>query len=70
MDLHKPGMGVQEFVRRVQKLKPRPNIIVISADGAAQLIAHKLKLKNWIQKPFSIEALENSVCSCVAEHRN
>lgn len=59
MDLTMPEMDGVETIRQLMKLKPTPNILVVSAlkDKSTAIMALRLGARGFINKPFTDEEL-------------
>jgi two-component system chemotaxis response regulator CheY len=59
MDLTMPEMDGVETIRQLMKLKPTPNILVVSAlkDKSTAIMALRLGARGFINKPFTDEDL-------------
>jgi len=60
-----PAMNSYEFVKKVKSIKPQVKIILISAfnikDNEFLNVLPNIKIDAFIQKPFSISTLRNTV---------
>lgn len=56
-DLNLPGISGLELIRRLRQLCPQLPVILITGSGSDQLQdeAHRLKVRDYITKPFLIE---------------
>jgi DNA-binding NtrC family response regulator len=64
-DIRMPAMNGYEFVKKVKSIKPQVKIILISAfnikDNEFLNVLPNIKIDAFIQKPFSISTLRNTV---------
>ncbi len=64
-DIRMPGMNGYEFVRKVKQSNPETKIILMSAfeieDKEFHNILPDIKVDGFLQKPFSIQQLNNVV---------
>ena len=64
-DIRMPAMNGYEFVKKVKGIKPQVKIILISAfnikDNEFLNVLPNIKIDAFIQKPFSISTLRNTV---------
>lgn len=61
-DYKLPGMDGLEFFRRVQEFCPRAMKILITAYGSDAVVSEAIKIgiRDFIEKPFTAEAIERS----------
>jgi DNA-binding NtrC family response regulator len=64
MDLFMPGMSAEVFLQQIPETRPRCLILYTAAPDAAHE-ARRLKIKNYLQKPLSEEAILLAVRRCV-----
>ena len=66
-DYKLPGMDGLEFLRRIQESHPNVLKILITAYGSEEVVseAKRLGARDFIQKPFTSEAVEESLARLV-----
>jgi len=66
-DIRIPGMNGYEFVKQVKKIKPKVNVILMTAfdieDKEFHNILPSIKINGFLQKPFSITQLNDIIRS-------
>jgi len=69
IDYKLPGMDGLEFLKRSQKTHPDALKILITAYGSREVLAeaYKLGARDIINKPFTVEAVEESLKRLIQE---
>lgn len=57
LDYCMPGLSAEDFVTRIARRQLRTQIILLTAADKAPAIADRLKISEWIGKPFLPEQL-------------
>ena len=64
-DIRMPSMNGYEFIKQVKKVNPKVNVILMSAfeieDKEFHSILPSIKINGFLQKPFSIEQLNDII---------
>jgi DNA-binding NtrC family response regulator len=69
LDLHLPGAGGLDVLRRVKERRPEAVVIVVTGYGAVQSAVPAMKngAYDYVTKPFSVDELKR-LLECVATH--
>ena len=72
VDYRLPGMNGLEFLEWVQDSNPDAVKILITAYGNKDVIsrAQKIGVRDFIEKPFTSETIQNSLSHLIKEHKN
>ena len=64
-DIRMPSMNGYEFVKQVKKIKPKVNVILMTAfeieDKEFHRILPSIKINGFLQKPFSLKQLNDII---------
>lgn len=69
-DYRLPGMDGLKFLRGVQNTHPHAKLILITAYRSEEILSEAMKtgIQDFIEKPFTSETIENSLCRLIENH--
>ena len=70
VDYRLPGMDGLEFLERIKDSHPHTLTILITAYGSKDVFmkARKIGVSDLINKPFTVETIENSISRLITNH--